>query len=119
MSFIFFFLSFALRFSLRFSIPKNLSPRLYAHPLPKPRKKKTITPNSTLGGFLVLLAAATAGLAGAASSAAGTAAALFIARSAAMGSYTALYIYTPEAYPTRVRSIALGLNSSLARIGKR
>lgn len=58
-------------------------------------------------------------LAGAAASAAGTAAALFIARSAAMGSYTALYIYTPEAYPTRVRSIALGLNSSLARIGKR
>ena len=65
----------------------------------------------------MLLAASTAGLAGAASSAAGTAAALFIARSAAMGSYTALYIYTPEAYPTRVRSIALGLNSSLARIG--
>ena len=66
----------------------------------------------------MLLAAATAALAGAASSAAGTAAALFVARSAAMGSYTALYIYTPEAYPTRVRSIALGLNSSLARIGE-
>jgi nitrate/nitrite transporter NarK len=34
-----------------------------------------------------------------------------------MGAYTTLYIYTPEAYPTRVRSLALGVNSGLARIG--
>lgn len=66
--------------------------------------------------MLAFLAAATAALAGSRTPAA-VAATLFIARGASMGAYTTLYIYTPEAYPTRVRSLALGVNSGLARIG--
>lgn len=66
--------------------------------------------------MLAFLAAATAALAASRSHTA-IAATLFIARGASMGAYTTLYIYTPEAYPTRVRSLALGVNSALARIG--
>ena len=71
---------------------------------------------STLGALLAFLAAAATVLAASRTPAA-VAATLFIARGASMGAYTTLYIYTPEAYPTRVRSLALGVNSGLARIG--
>ena len=71
----------------------------------------------TLGCALSVLAAATAALAATASGSTGGDAALFVARGAAMASYTALYIATPELYPTRVRSLALGLNSALSRVG--
>lgn len=71
----------------------------------------------TLGAALAVLASATAALAATASRSVGGDAALFVARGAAMASYTTLYIATPELFPTRVRSLALGLNSALSRIG--
>ena len=66
---------------------------------------------------MVALAAFAAGLAGTVLGTAANSACLFLARAASMGAYTALYIYTPEAYPTRVRSLGLGVNSAIARVG--
>ncbi|KAJ7520243.1 hypothetical protein O6H91_20G074100 [Diphasiastrum complanatum] len=42
---------------------------------------------------------------------------LFGARACIMGSFTILYIYTPELYPTRARSTGLGVANSFSRIG--
>ncbi|KAJ7527348.1 hypothetical protein O6H91_16G049700 [Diphasiastrum complanatum] len=42
---------------------------------------------------------------------------LFGARACIMGSFTILYIYAPEVYPTRSRSTGLGIANSFARIG--
>ncbi|KAK9784698.1 hypothetical protein WJX73_003774 [Symbiochloris irregularis] len=42
---------------------------------------------------------------------------LFGGRAASMGAYTVLFIYTPEVFPTKVRSFGLGLNNSLSRFG--
>lgn len=58
--------------------------------------------------LLSLLAVQTAGL---------QIAALFVARGAIEGTFSVLYIYTPEMYPTHVRSIGLSLCNALGRIG--
>ena len=71
----------------------------------------------TLGASLAVLASATTALAATAAGSNAGEAALFVARGAAMASYTSLYIATPELFPTRVRSLALGLCSALSRIG--
>ena len=42
---------------------------------------------------------------------------LFIIRGAITGAFQAAYVYTPEAYPTRIRASALSLCSTMARIG--
>ncbi|XP_071789643.1 synaptic vesicle 2-related protein-like isoform X2 [Asterias amurensis] len=42
---------------------------------------------------------------------------LFAARAFISGGFQALYVYTPEVYPTHVRAIGLGSCSSAARIG--
>ncbi|OAY69210.1 Organic cation/carnitine transporter 7 [Ananas comosus] len=42
---------------------------------------------------------------------------LFGARACIMGSFTVLYIYAPEVYPTSVRSTGVGVASSMGRIG--
>ncbi|KAK9841410.1 hypothetical protein WJX74_005255 [Apatococcus lobatus] len=42
---------------------------------------------------------------------------LFGARAAEMGAFTSLYIYTPEAYPTAVRSFGLGIANMCSRVG--
>ncbi|XP_038059039.1 synaptic vesicle 2-related protein-like isoform X2 [Patiria miniata] len=42
---------------------------------------------------------------------------LFVARALISGGFQALYVYTPEVYPTHVRAIGLGSCSSAARIG--
>lgn len=42
---------------------------------------------------------------------------LFGARGFATGVFQAVYVYTPEVYPTKIRGSALGLMSSAARIG--
>jgi nitrate/nitrite transporter NarK len=44
-------------------------------------------------------------------------AALFTSRAASMGGFTVLFIVTPELYPTKIRSFALGLNNSMSRLG--
>ena len=95
--------------SLDFQTPLFPPPTLTQHPHPT-------STHSTLGTLLAFLAASTAVLAASRSPTA-IAATLFVARGASMGAYTTLYIYTPEAYPTRMRSLALGINSALARIG--
>ncbi|XP_010542536.1 PREDICTED: organic cation/carnitine transporter 7-like [Tarenaya hassleriana] len=46
-----------------------------------------------------------------------TTALLFGARVCIMASFTIVYIYAPEIYPTSVRSIGLGMGSSVGRIG--
>lgn len=43
--------------------------------------------------------------------------ALFASRAASMGGFTVLFIVTPEMYPTKIRSFALGLNNSMSRLG--
>ena len=43
--------------------------------------------------------------------------ALFCSRSAAFASFTILYVFTGEIYPTRIRSSGLGVGNSFARIG--
>lgn len=42
---------------------------------------------------------------------------LFGARACMMGSFTLMFLYAPEIYPTVVRSTGVGLGSSMARIG--
>lgn len=42
---------------------------------------------------------------------------LFGARACIMGSFTLMFLYAPEIYPTVVRSTGVGLGSSMARIG--
>lgn len=46
-----------------------------------------------------------------------TTAVLFGARACIMGSFTLMFLYAPEIYPTVVRSTGVGLGSSMARIG--
>ena len=42
---------------------------------------------------------------------------LFVIRAFASGVFQAVYVYTPEVYPTKIRGLALGLCTSSARIG--
>lgn len=42
---------------------------------------------------------------------------LFCARAFIAGVYQTVYIYTPEVYPTKVRGLALGAMTSVARVG--
>ncbi|CAL8465087.1 g4622 [Coccomyxa elongata] len=42
---------------------------------------------------------------------------LFVGRACSMGSYAILYVYTPEVFPTRVRTFGLGVNNAMSRIG--
>ena len=42
---------------------------------------------------------------------------LFIIRAFATGVFQAVYVYTPEVYPTTVRAVAMGLHTAAARIG--
>lgn len=42
---------------------------------------------------------------------------LFIARGVIAGLFQAAYVYTPEVYPTALRSIGVGGCSALARLG--
>ena len=42
---------------------------------------------------------------------------LFSARGFATGVFQAVYVYTPEVYPTKLRGSAVGLMTSSARIG--
>ncbi|DBA80728.1 TPA: hypothetical protein ACH3X1_007959 [Trebouxia sp. C0004] len=42
---------------------------------------------------------------------------LFLGRAAVMASYTTLYVYTPEVYPTQVRSFGLGVCNACSRFG--
>lgn len=41
----------------------------------------------------------------------------FVGRGASSGSFQAVYLYTNEVYPSRIRARAMGLGSSVARIG--
>ena len=41
----------------------------------------------------------------------------FLIRAFAAGVFQAVYTYTPEVYPTRVRAFALGFHASAARLG--
>ena len=43
--------------------------------------------------------------------------ALFIARGMSSAFFQAIFVYTPEAYPTNLRAVALGSGSACARIG--
>ena len=42
---------------------------------------------------------------------------LFGARGFATGVFQAVYVYTPEVFPTKIRGTAMGLMSSSSRIG--
>ena len=42
---------------------------------------------------------------------------LFGVRAFATGVFQAVYVYTPEVFPTAVRGVAMGLNTSVARVG--
>ena len=42
---------------------------------------------------------------------------LFIARGMSSAFFQAVYVYTPEVYPTDLRAVALGSGSGAARIG--
>lgn len=42
---------------------------------------------------------------------------LFGIRAFVTGVFQAVYVYTPEVYPTAVRGIGMGINTSIARIG--
>ena len=42
---------------------------------------------------------------------------LFVARGIVSGVFQAAYVYTPEVYPTHLRSLGVGVCSSMARIG--
>lgn len=42
---------------------------------------------------------------------------LFLIRAFVTGVFQAVYVYTPEVYPTSVRALALGFHTSAARLG--
>lgn len=42
---------------------------------------------------------------------------VFMTRMFAYGAFIALYIYTPEIYPTKIRSFAFGVFNALSRLG--
>lgn len=42
---------------------------------------------------------------------------LFTARAGVVGSFTIIYLYTPEVYPTAVRSFGFGFATSFSRLG--
>lgn len=42
---------------------------------------------------------------------------LFGARGFVTGVFQAVYVYTPEVYPTRIRGVAMGVNTAAARVG--
>jgi len=42
---------------------------------------------------------------------------IFVGRAAILSAFTALFIITPELYPTRIRARAFGIANSLSRIG--
>lgn len=42
---------------------------------------------------------------------------LFLVRAFATGVFQAIYVYTPEVYPTTVRAVGMGLSTSSARVG--
>ncbi|KAH7437771.1 hypothetical protein KP509_05G088000 [Ceratopteris richardii] len=42
---------------------------------------------------------------------------LFLARACITGTFTIVYIYAPEVYPTELRATGLGIANSFARIG--
>jgi hypothetical protein len=62
-------------------------------------------------------AAALAALPAAARLPGGTTALLFAARLFVMAGFTVLYIYTPEVYPTSVRTLGLGVCNACSRLG--
>ncbi|KAL3145940.1 hypothetical protein ABBQ38_015300 [Trebouxia sp. C0009 RCD-2024] len=68
----------------------------------------------TLVASLLLCGAATSALVWAPSS---HTVLLFLGRAAVMASYTTLYVYTPEVYPTQVRSFGLGVCNACSRFG--
>ncbi|WP_460451706.1 MFS transporter [Alsobacter sp. SYSU BS001988] len=70
----------------------------------------------TLIGFLLLSAAACAAFV-LASDATAIAAALLVLSFALLGSWGALYAYTPELYPTAARASGMGLAGAAARLG--
>ncbi|MFN4060742.1 MAG: MFS transporter [Paracoccus hibiscisoli] len=70
----------------------------------------------TLAGFLILSAAG-CGLFAFATSGAVVAAALIVMSFALLGSWGALYAFTPELYPTHLRGTGMGTASAMARLG--
>ena len=42
---------------------------------------------------------------------------LFVIRAFVTGVFQAVYVYTPEVYPTNIRARALGTHSAISRIG--
>lgn len=42
---------------------------------------------------------------------------LFLARGIISGVFQAAYVYTPEVYPTYLRSVGIGVCSGMARLG--
>ena len=42
---------------------------------------------------------------------------LFLIRAFVTGVFQAVYVYTPEVYPTSVRALSLGVHTSAARVG--
>ena len=42
---------------------------------------------------------------------------LFLIRAFATGIFQAVFVYTPEVYPTTIRASALGVHTAAARIG--
>ena len=42
---------------------------------------------------------------------------LFGARGFATGVFQAVYVYTPEVYPTRTRGAAMGIHSAASKVG--
>lgn len=71
---------------------------------------------ATLAGFLVLSAAG-CGLFAFATSGAVVAGALILMSFALLGTWGALYAFTPELYPTHLRGTGMGTASAMARLG--
>ncbi|XP_062599414.1 organic anion transporter 3-like [Saccostrea cucullata] len=42
---------------------------------------------------------------------------IFIGKSMITGSFTTIFIYTPELYPTNLRALSMGMGSAAGRIG--